>query len=138
MTIEELHNRDFEKEVRFSFTRSSGPGGQNVNKVNSRVELRFSIIDSDRLSLEEKNVLLEKLINKVTISGELILVSQAERSQLGNREIVLSKFYELLAKTLTPAKKRRPTKPTRVSKEKRLNSKRINSEKKHTRRNTDL
>lgn len=138
MTIEELHNRDFEKEVRFSFTRSSGPGGQNVNKVNSRVELRFSIIDSDRLSLEEKNVLLEKLINKVTISGELILVSQAERSQLGNREIVLSKFYELLAKTLTPAKKRRPTKPTRVSKEKRLNSKRINSEKKHIRRNTDL
>jgi len=138
MTIEELHNRDFEKEVRFSFTRSSGPGGQNVNKVNSRVELRFSIIDSDRLSLEEKNVLLEKLINKVTISGELILVSQAERSQFGNREIVLSKFYELLAKTLTPAKKRRPTKPTRVSKEKRLNSKRINSEKKHIRRNTDL
>jgi len=138
MTIEELHNRDFEKEVRFSFTRSSGPGGQNVNKVNSRVELRFSIIDSDRLSLEEKNVLFEKLINKVTISGELILVSQAERSQLGNREIVLSKFYELLAKTLTPAKKRRPTKPTRVSKEKRLNSKRINSEKKHIRRNTDL
>ncbi len=138
MTVEELNMRDLDKEVLFSYSRSSGPGGQNVNKVNTRVELRFNVLTSECLSYDEKELLLKKILNKINKEGELILVSQSERSQLRNREKVMEKFFLLLARALTPPKKRRPTSPTRASREKRLESKRMTSEKKQIRRKTDL
>jgi len=138
MTAEDLCTRDFDKEFIFSYSRSSGPGGQNVNKVNTKVELRFNVISSDCLSINEKELVLKKLLNKINMDGELILVSQSERSQLRNRENVSEKFFLLLAKALTPPKKRKPTSPTKASREKRLDSKRITSEKKQIRRKTEL
>jgi len=138
MTSEELQMRDLDKEILFSYSRSSGPGGQNVNKVNTRVELRFNVLTSECLSYSEKELILKKVLNKINKEGELILVSQSERSQLRNREKVSEKFYLLLARALTPPKKRRPTSPTKASREKRLESKRMTSEKKQIRRKTDL
>ena len=135
MTVEELSKREFEKEIVFSYSRSSGPGGQNVNKVNTRVELRINLATSQSLSLNELEQVQKKLKNKINTNGELILVSQSERSQIQNKENVILKFYLLLSKALTPQKKRRPTAPTKASKEKRLDSKRIIAEKKIRRRN---
>lgn len=138
MTVEELMQRDFDKEYILSFSRSSGPGGQNVNKVNTRAELRFNINTSDCLSLDEKYIIRKRLLNKINSEDELLLVSQSERSQMRNRENVIEKFYILIAKTLTPQKKRKPTSPTRASREKRLDNKRIISEKKQIRRQNEF
>ena len=134
MTDSVLQNRDFSGEMQFSASRSSGAGGQNVNKVNTKVELRFNVMNSQLLNESEKQIITEKLANQINQEGELLLVSQTERSQLKNKEEVIMRFYALLTKTLTPRKKRRPTKPTRASKEKRLEQKRNQSEKKANRK----
>ena len=124
----------FESELVFSASRSSGPGGQHVNKTSTKVELRFNIPNSALLTDEEKEILLNKLRNKINSDGELIIVSQESRSQLKNKEATLTKFYELIEKALTPEKKRKPTKPTKAAKEKRLEEKRIQSKKKEQRK----
>ena len=129
-----LNDRDFSGELHFSASRSSGPGGQNVNKVNTKVELRFHVASSLLLSDEEKILLIEKLVKKINSEGELILVSQTERSQMKNKEKVIEKFYSLLARALTPRKKRKPTKPSQASKEERLEEKRKQAEKKERRK----
>jgi len=129
-----LQERDFYPEFKFSSSRSGGPGGQNVNKVSTKVELRFSVSESNQLSIEEKDIIQIKLANKINKEGELILISQSERSQLANKEKVIGKFFTLLTKALTPQKKRKPTKPSRSSKEKRLEGKKINAEKKSSRK----
>lgn len=134
----DLRNRGFESEWRFSAARSSGPGGQNVNKVNSKVELRFDIYGSERLSDEEKEIILKKLKNKITTEGELILVAQEDRSQLKNRQQVMNRFYELLEAALTPVKKRKKTAPSQASIEKRLKLKKIVGQKKELRRSTGI
>nr|WP_321411801.1 alternative ribosome rescue aminoacyl-tRNA hydrolase ArfB [uncultured Carboxylicivirga sp.] len=136
MTELELKNRDFTSELNFSSSRSGGPGGQNVNKVNSKVELRFHIESSQLLNEHEKSILLHKLANKLNQEGELILTAQTERSQLRNKLIVTERFYHLLAAALTPKKKHKPTRPTKSSVEKRLNSKKKQAEKKANRRFT--
>jgi ribosome-associated protein len=133
MVLKDLHD-----EFIFNASRSSGAGGQNVNKVNTKVELRFNIAQSQILSVEEKEILLQKLANKLTETGYLIIVSQTERSQLKNKEKSIAKFYALIEKALTPRKKRKPTKPTKASKAKRLDSKRIISEKKNSRKNITI
>jgi len=133
-----FEHRDFSSEFEFSTSRSSGPGGQNVNKVSTKVELRFKIVDSLLLSDEEKQVVLIKLANKINKDGELILVSQSERSQLANKEKVIEKFYLLINKALTPQKKRKATKPSRQSKEKRLDIKKGISEKKTLRKRIEF
>ena len=133
----ELKDRNFQDEFVFQASRSSGPGGQNVNKVSSKVELRFNIAESALLNDDEKAILAEKLANKLNKSGELVLVAQTDRSQLKNRETVIDKFYLIIEKALTPRKKRYKTRPTKASVEKRLESKRVQAKLKADRRDID-
>ena len=137
MPADILNNRDFVPELNFSASRSSGPGGQHVNKVSTKVELRFDVMNSSLLTPEEKELILEKLSNRINQEGELVLVSQRSRSQLKNKEKVVEKFYEFLTKALTPQKKRKPTKPSPAMKEKRLEEKRAQAEKKDRRKKVD-
>lgn len=141
MTFKDQNNfseRLFELEFVFSSSRSSGPGGQNVNKVNTKIELRFNIPASVLLSDVEKELLNEKLKNRINSEGDLIIVSQDERSQLKNKKNAISKFYQLLQHALTPQKMRKPTKPSMASRHRRLESKRRLSEKKQDRKPPEL
>jgi len=124
MNPEELKYRNFESEFVFSTSRSGGPGGQNVNKVNTKVELRINLLTTSLLSESEKDLVFKKLKNKINSENELILVSQSERSQLMNKKVVTERFYDLVSKALTIQKKRRPSRPTLSSKLKRLDGKR--------------
>ena len=126
--------RDFLAELRYNASRSSGPGGQNVNKVSTKVELRFHVASSQVLTEDEKAVVAEKLAARINAAGELLLVSQSERSQLKNREKVTEKFYALITRALTPRKKRKATRPSLASREERLETKRRQSEKKANRK----
>jgi ribosome-associated protein len=129
--------RDFTPEWIFSASRSSGPGGQNVNKVSSKMELRFHILNSQLLSESEKEILSEKLTNKINNEGFLVLTCQTSRSQLTNKEEVIEKFYALLSKALKPRKKRVPTKPGKGSIERKLKEKKMVTEKKQRRKRPD-
>ncbi len=129
---------DFSREFVFQTSRSSGPGGQNVNKVSSRVELRFDIPNSALLTDGQKELLLKKLASKLTGDGVLLLTSQEDRSQLRNKEIVVEKFYTILQRAFKPVKKRKSTRPTKASVEKRITEKKQRSEKKSMRGKIDI
>ena len=124
MTPEELRKRIPENELVIVTSRSSGPGGQNVNKVNTKVEIRFNLRDSPNLTDAEKDLILDRLKNRISISGTLIIRSQSERNQIRNRECAISKLFLLLSEALSEDPERIPTGPTRGSVEKRLNKKR--------------
>jgi ribosome-associated protein len=124
MKPEELKDRNLESEFVFSTSRSGGPGGQNVNKVSTKVELRFSVYLTLLFTETEKELILRILKNKINKEGELILVSQSERTQVMNKKVVTYKFFELISKALTVPVKRRSTRPTLNSKLKRLEQKR--------------
>lgn len=124
---------DFSPEFVFKTSRSSGAGGQNVNKVNTKVELRFKIESSNLFNDEEKAILIDRLSSKINADGELIIVSQTERTQLGNKQKCIEKFYKIIGKALEKKKTRVVTKPTMASKIKRLTEKRIKSERKSMR-----
>lgn len=130
--------RSFSSEFSFATSRSGGAGGQNVNKVNTKVELRFSVTNSQILTPTEKDTILNKLASRITSDGELIIVSQTERTQLGNKLRCIEKFYELITKALIPRKKRKPTRPTKLSQEKRIEKKRQRSVKKELRKKLNL
>ncbi len=132
-----VYQRDFTKEIQFSATRSSGAGGQNVNKVNTRIELRFSVSQSIVLNDDEKELVLKKLASRINSQGELILSSQTERSQYRNKQIVYERFINLLVIALKEDKPRFPTKPTKASKLKRITDKLKRSQKKQLRRFDD-
>lgn len=132
MNPKDLH---LEPELSFKASRSGGAGGQNVNKVSTKVELNFNISGSQILNDEQKNILLEKLVNQISKEGILQIISQSERTQLGNKRVALEKFYSTLARAFVKPKKRKPTKPSRGAKEKRLLTKKKNSEIKKLRRN---
>jgi ribosome-associated protein len=134
MKPEELRIRNFEDEFVFSASRSSGPGGQNVNKLNTRIELRFSIPNSRLLSEREKELLMDKLANKINNDGDLLLFAQSKRTQMMNKKEAADKFYNLISKALTPRTERISTKPTVASVNKRLDEKRSRGIKKRFRK----
>lgn len=121
-------------EVTFSASRGGGPGGQNVNKVSTKMELRFPVNDSETLTENQKQRLLSKLKNRITTSGDLVLTSHSERTQWRNKEKVIHKFFELIEKALTPPKKRIKTKPTTASRIKRIENKKKQGQKKQLRK----
>jgi ribosome-associated protein len=123
-----------QSEFVFRTSRSGGAGGQNVNKLSTKVQIDFSISDSALLTEREKQILLEKLDNKLTTDGVLQVMAQTERTQLGNKRIALHKMYVLLNKCFVERKKRKATKPTRSSVEKRLLSKKKEAKRKADRR----
>ena len=130
-----LNSELFNNELTLSSSRSSGPGGQNVNKVNTKITLRWNVRLSQVLTSEEKEILLEKLSNRITTEGDLIITSQDKRSQLQNKEEVLRKFDELIKKAFTKKKKRKATKPSKSATLSRLNKKKKHSDKKKLRQN---
>ena len=134
MQISAERRKRLEGEFKFSASRSSGPGGQNVNKVNTQVELRFSVLYSRFFSVEEKETIQIKLRNRINSDGEIVLVSSITRSQWQNKEIVTEIFFGLIEKALTPVKKRIKTSPTKSSRIKRMKSKKLQSQKKQMRK----
>jgi ribosome-associated protein len=126
-----LHN--FEHELDEKFVTAGGPGGQNVNKVASAVQLRFNVKTSHAFNDEQKWMIRRALGNRINVEGELVLFVQTHRSQVRNREEARERLVELLEKALVKPKKRVKTKPSRAQKERRLEGKAKRSETKRNR-----
>jgi ribosome-associated protein len=125
---------DITYEIKFKTARSGGKGGQNVNKVETMVEGYWQVANSALFSPEEKERISEKLKNKINLEGFLLVKSQAERSQLGNKQLVIEKMNTLVAKALLVQKARKATKVSTAAKLRRLESKQKNSVVKQNRR----
>ena len=121
-------------ELTFRTSRSSGPGGQHVNKTESRVELIWDLQNTRCLDDHQKSLLARRIRSRLTEEGVLILASGKYRSQHRNRQDVTERFLEVIGAGLKPVKKRRPTKPSRTSVEKRIKGKKIRGEIKRFRR----
>ncbi len=116
-------------EFEFTTSRSSGPGGQNVNKVNSKVTLKWDVVHSS-INDEQREFILKKFHTRLTTEGVLLLTSQDKRSQLQNKEAVLAKLQQLLTKAFAHKKIRKATKPGKAAKQSRLQEKKQHAEKK--------
>ena len=126
------------QELNFKAIRSSGPGGQHVNKVSSKVELSFNLLQSHALTKFEKERLILKLKNRLTKEHMLVLQCDEARSQHKNKVLVIKRFFEVVKKALYIPKKRKPTKPSKSSVEKRLKSKKATSSIKANRKKPTL
>ena len=123
MTPQQVRARGLEQHLILTATRSAGPGGQNVNKVSSRIEARLNLESCPIFSEAEKAILYQKLASRITSEGEMIVTSQIHRSQLMNKEEAINRLCQLIAMALTPVKPRKATRPTKASVERRLKSK---------------
>ncbi len=123
-----------ETEVPFTYTRSPGPGGQNVNKVATKATLTFDVAHSPALTEGQRSKLRQMLATRITKEGLLRISSWRGRSQVANRRYAIERFSELLAEALRPVRVRRKTRPSRASKERRLKDKRHRSDVKNSRR----
>ena len=125
-----------EQELAFEFIRSSGPGGQNVNKVSTAVRLRFDVRGSTALADEVKVRLLALAGRRATREGEIVLLGQRHRTQEKNRQDVVARLEELVGRALVAPRKRRATRPTRAAGARRLRAKRLQSDRKRGRSDT--
>ena len=125
-----------EQELTFEFIRASGPGGQNVNKVSTAVRLRFDVRNSAALADEVKLRLLVLAGRRATKEGELVLLGQRHRTQEKNRQDVVERLEELVARALVAPRKRRATRPTRAAGARRLRAKKLQAERKRGRSDT--
>ena len=125
-------------ELKFKAVKSSGAGGQHVNKVSTKVELIFDLQNSSEFSKEEKELLLQKLKNKLTKENSLLLSCDESRSQHKNKELVIQRFLKLIENSLKVPKKRKATKPSKSSIEKRIDKKKKQAYKKAFRRKPEL
>lgn len=121
-------------ELRFRFSRSSGPGGQNVQRTETRVELLFDVVHSPSLTDDQRRRILQRLAGYIDGEGELRVVSSATRSQSGNRADAIARFQMLMAAALRRRKHRVPTRPSMAARERRLTEKKGRAEVKSTRR----
>jgi ribosome-associated protein len=120
-------------ELAFAFSRSAGPGGQNVNKVSTKVQLKFDVATSPSLSEHQKAQINERLATRIDKAGCLRISSSSERSQLANKEAAVLLFARLLSSALRVRKKRIKSRPTAASKQRRLDAKRRQGERKQAR-----
>ncbi len=133
MTTQRVTASLLTSELQLSASRSSGPGGQNVNKVNSRITLKLDIAGSHILTEDEKQLLLNKLASRLSADGVLVLTSQDKRSQLQNKQEVIIKLDKVLTKAFEKKKIRKATKPSKGSVQDRIKNKKQRSEKKQWR-----
>lgn len=133
-----MHPSEIIKELKFKAIRSSGAGGQHVNKTSSKIELTFDLENSRALSNREKETLKEKLASKLTKEHQLIIFCEETRSQHKNKELAIKRFLRLLKKSLIKPKKRKPTKPSRSSIIKNVEKNKRNSLKKALRKKPRL
>jgi ribosome-associated protein len=124
-----------ESEFTFKTSRSGGSGGQHVNKVSTKVELDFDVVNSKILTDEQKDIITNKLAARITVDGILQVICQTERSQLRNKIAAIAKFHELIDACFVVIKKRKATKVSKAVKERRLLAKKRNAEIKKLRRN---
>ncbi|MBE0638838.1 MAG: aminoacyl-tRNA hydrolase [Bacteroidales bacterium] len=129
-----LRERYLENECSFVASRSSGPGGQHVNKVSTRIDLRFNIAASLLLTDEEKARITSRLKKKISEEGIIVVSCQEWRSQLKNKKTAIEKFYEILERALKVPRKRRVTRLPESFRKKRLQDKKLQSEKKNLRK----
>ena len=126
------------KELKFKAIKSSGPGGQHVNKTASKIELSFDVLNSKVLTDAQKQLLVKNLIGRLTKENVLILQCDESRSHHKNKEIIIKRFLQLVERGLVIPKKRKPTKPTKASVKKRLDNKKSLSLKKINRKTPNL
>jgi ribosome-associated protein len=127
-----------QSELHFSFVRSSGPGGQNVNKVNSKAQLRWTVANSPSLPDDVRGRFKSRFARRINDRGEVVITSQRYRDQARNIGDCLAKLREMLAAVATPAKRRKKTRPPRAAAESRLRDKRAKAEKKRSRSDRSL
>ena len=134
MSIDSFNITQLKEELKYTTSRSGGSGGQHVNKVETKVTVKFDVNKSSILSEDQKGIILEKLKNKINQKGKIVLHHQTDRSQIKNKEKVTKKLVALIQKALKQQKKRKKTKPSKAAMAERKKNKKVRSDVKSTRK----